>query len=53
MYRLEMVGVQEVIWGKGVNKLADDYVLFYGNVNANYRRVYYRYDVCNTKRRMA
>jgi len=28
--------VQEIRWDKGGSELADDYTLFYGNLNANH-----------------
>jgi hypothetical protein len=33
---LGLVAIQEVRWDKGGNQLADRYVLFCGNVNANH-----------------
>jgi exonuclease III len=33
--KLDLVGVQEVKWGKGGTEPADDYTFLCGNVNAN------------------
>jgi hypothetical protein len=32
-YKLELVGVQEVRWDKGVTERAEDYTFFYGAGN--------------------
>jgi hypothetical protein len=36
-YKLDLVGVQEVRWGKGDTEQADDYTFFYGNWNADHQ----------------
>jgi hypothetical protein len=35
-YKLDLVGVQEVRWGKGGTEPAGDYTFFYGNGNAGH-----------------
>jgi hypothetical protein len=35
-YKLELVAVQDIRWGKGGSRLADEYTLFYGIGNANH-----------------
>jgi hypothetical protein len=32
-YRLDLVGVQEVSWDKGISVRAGDYIFFYGKIN--------------------
>jgi len=34
-YKLDLVGVQEVTWGKGGTVRAGDYIFFYGKGNEN------------------
>jgi hypothetical protein len=36
-YKLDLVGVQEVRWGKAGNIRAEDYMLFYGKGNDNHQ----------------
>jgi hypothetical protein len=35
-YKLDLVQVQEVSWGKGGTEPADNYTFFYGNGNADH-----------------